>query len=136
MRVLVDTSVWIDFFNGHPSDEAEALAGLIADEVELVTCGVVIAELFQGIRRTESLPELERQFRDMECLRPSEPDSSLAAASLFRALRAEGITVRSTIDCLIVTLAAEHGAYVLARDRDIDQILGSGLTAARSLPAA
>ena len=50
MRVLVDTSVWIDFFNGHPSPEAETLAQLIEDEVELLTCGVVVAEFMQGIR--------------------------------------------------------------------------------------
>lgn len=135
MRVLVDTSVWVDFFNDHRSGEAELLAQLISDEVELVTCGLIIAELFQGIRRVESLRELERQFRDIDCLTPTEPDSYLAAASLFRALRAQGVTVRSTIDCLIVTLAAEHQTFLLARDRDVRQILASGLTSARALPS-
>lgn len=129
----MDTSVWADFFNGQPSEEAELLARLLADEVELVTCGVVIAEFFQGIRRTSSLRELERHFRDMECLSPIEPDSYLRAAALFRALRAKGITVRSTIDCLVVTLAAEHETFVLARDRDVRHILDSGMADARAL---
>jgi predicted nucleic acid-binding protein len=134
MRVLVDTSVWADFFNDAPTPEAELLARLIDDEVELVTCGVVIAEFFQGIRRSSSLPDLERHFRDMECLTPREPDSYLDAAALFRKLRASGVTVRSTIDCLIVTLAVEHNAFLLARDRDVRYILESGLTKARTLP--
>jgi predicted nucleic acid-binding protein len=133
VRVLVDTSVWADFFNQHPSAEAELLARLIADEVEVVTCGVVIAEFFQGIRKHATLAELERHFRDMECLSPTEPDSYLRAAALYRDLRAKGVTVRSTIDCLLVTLAAEHETFVLARDRDVWQILESGVTSARAL---
>ena len=133
MRVLVDTSVWVDFFNDYPSEEAELLARLLADEVELVTCGVVIAEFFQGIRKPSTLRELERHFRDMECLSPTEPDSYLRAAALYRELRAKGVTVRSTIDCLLVTLAAENDTFVLARDRDVRQILESGLTSARAL---
>jgi predicted nucleic acid-binding protein len=43
MRVLVDTSVWVDFFNQHPSPQAEMLARLLQDEMEILTCGIVIA---------------------------------------------------------------------------------------------
>ncbi|MCP3960996.1 MAG: PIN domain nuclease [bacterium] len=135
MKVLVDTSVWVDFFNEYPSREAEALARLLDDEVEILTCGVVIAEFFQGIRRVDTLPELESHFRDMECLVPREPDTYFAAAALYRDLRARGITIRSTIDCLIVCLTEEHSALLLAKDRDIAQILDSGLTGVRGVPA-
>ena len=134
MKVLVDTSVWVDFFNEHPSPEAKLLARLIDDEVEIVTCGVVIAELFQGIRRADSMEMLESHFRDMECLSPREPDTYYAAASLYRKLRAQGITIRSTIDCLIVRLAEESNVLLLAKDRDISLILDSGLVEARSVP--
>ncbi len=136
MRVLVDTSVWVDFFNGHPSREAAALTRLLEDEVEVVTCGVVLAEFLQGIRESKGLIELERHFRDMECLAPREPDTYFAAAELYRNLRAKGVTVRSTIDCLIARLAAEHGALLLARDRDLAGILSSGLSEARGLPVS
>ena len=134
MRVLVDTSVWIDFFNQHPSREAAALAGLLEDEVEIVTCGVVLAEFLQGVRKGRGLATLERHFRDMECLAPREPDTYFEAAALYRDLRSKGVTVRSTIDCLIARLAAEHGALLLARDRDLRAILESGLSNARALP--
>jgi predicted nucleic acid-binding protein len=134
MRVLVDTSVWADFLNDAPTLEAGLLARLIEDEVEIVTCGVVIAEVFQGIRRASTLPALERQFRDMECLTPREPDSYLAAAGLYRKLRAAGITVRSTIDCLIAVLAEEQGVFLLFRDQDLRRILDSGSTKARAMP--
>jgi len=134
MRVLVDTSVWVDFFNGAPTREAALLGRLISDEVELVTCGVVIAEFFQGIRKTRSRAELERQFRDMVCLEPVEPDTYFAAADLYRELRRRGVTMRSTIDCLIVKLAELHDVLLLARDRDITRILASGLTKASAVP--
>lgn len=133
MKVLVDTSVWVDFFNQYPSREADLLARLIEDEAEIVTCGVVIAEFFQGLRKASSPALLERHFRDMECLSPREPETYFAAALLYRELRGRGVTVRSTIDCLIVRLAAEHGVLLLSKDRDITSILASGLTDVRSL---
>ena len=134
MRVLVDTSVWIDFFNGHPSPEAEALAQLIEDEVELLTCGVVVAEFMQGIREEKALERLEFHFRDMDWLTPEEPQTYFSAAELYRRLRARGITIRSTIDCLITVLAQDHGAFILAKDRDMRLIVESGLLEVRQFP--
>ncbi len=127
MTVLVDTSVWVDFFNRHNSNEGDALARLIEDEAEIATCGVVLAEFFQGIRDRESLKTLEGFFRDMPLLTPREPDTYLAAAELYRGLRARGVSVRSSIDCLIVRMAQEADVLLLAKDRDINRIIESGL---------
>ncbi|MCD4748876.1 MAG: PIN domain-containing protein [Thermoanaerobaculales bacterium] len=134
MRVLIDTSVWIDFFNGHPSPEAEILAQLIEDEVELLTCGVIVAEFMQGIRDEKALERLEFHFRDMDWLTPEEPKTYFSAAELYRRLRARGITIRSTIDCLIAVLAQDHGTFLLAKDRDIRLIIESGLLDLREFP--
>jgi predicted nucleic acid-binding protein len=71
----------------------------------------------------------------MDWLSPGEPESYLTAAALYRALRADGVTVRSTIDCLLVVLAEENDVLLLARDRDIRQILRSDKTRARSVAA-
>jgi hypothetical protein len=131
--VLVDTSVWVDFFNRHPSPEAGVLTRLIEDEAELVTCGVVIAEFLQGVRRADTLPALEGHFRFITYLAPREPETYFAAAALFRGLKAQGITIRSTIDCLIACLAAENEVLLLAKDRDMTAILSSGLCEARGL---
>ncbi|MSP59398.1 MAG: PIN domain nuclease [Myxococcales bacterium] len=131
VRILVDTSVWVDFFNGHRSREADTLARCIEEREDIATCGVILAEFFQGIRRREDLRALEAYFREMPSLAPRDPDTYLAAAALFRNLRAKGVTVRSTIDCLIARLAEEHDTLILARDRDLAAILGSGLCRAR-----
>jgi predicted nucleic acid-binding protein len=135
LKVLVDTSVWVDFFNDHHSPQADTLAALIDDEVDIVTCGVIVAEVLQGFRNTRIVATIERHFSEMEWLTPEEPATYLAAAALFRDLRSRGVTIRSTIDCLIACLAGTGGALLLYKDRDLDRILESKLTGARALPS-
>ncbi|MEA2343455.1 MAG: hypothetical protein QOF63_1624 [Thermoanaerobaculia bacterium] len=134
MRILVDTSVWVDFFNGHPSPQAETLAHLIRDETDVVTCGLIVSEVLQGLRQSKSRVSIERHFREMDWLSPREPDTYLEAADLFRRLRVRGITIRSTIDCVIANLAAHHDALILSKDRDLTLIVESKLLALRSVP--
>lgn len=134
MKVLVDTSVWADFFNGFESAEQRALARLIAGDDEICTCGVVVAEVFQGLRRPAGRPEIEVLFRELVFLEPVGLEPYLRAADVCRRLRARGVTVRSTIDCLIAVIAEENGCDILSRDRDLAAILDSGLVEARALP--
>ncbi len=134
MRVLVDTSVWVDFFNGHPSKQAEVLARLIREDADLLTCGLVVSEVLQGLRHAKSLLTIERHLREMEWLTPNEPETYIEAANLFRQLRARGLTIRSTIDCVIASLAAHHDALILSKDRDLTVIVESKLLALRSMP--
>ncbi len=131
MKVLVDTSVWADFFNGFDSIEQRALARLIAGEDELCTCGVVVAEVFQGLRRPAGRGEIEGLFRELVFLEVTTIEPYLRAAALYRRLRGRGVTVRSTIDCLIAVIAEENGCEVLSRDRDLAAILDSGIVEAR-----
>ncbi len=133
MSVLVDTSVWVDYLNGHPSPEAAALDRLLLAGT-VATSGVIVAEVFQGLRRNAMHLALEARFRSLDCLEPGGLDAYLAAAQLYRELRARGITIRSTIDCLIVTVAARHSAWILAKDRDLTAIVRSGLVPVQAWP--
>ncbi len=130
MKVLVDTSAWVEFLNGTGSPEALAVDRLLASEDDVCTCGIVVAEVFQGIRREREA--LEEFFRKMTLLEASGLSTYLKAAELYRSLRRRGVTVRSTIDCLIAVLADENGCALLFRDRDLRLVLSSGLL---SLPA-
>jgi predicted nucleic acid-binding protein len=134
MRVLIDTSAWVEFLNGTGSPQHRAVTELIAGEDELCTCGVIVAELFQGLRRDQGRMELRKLFRDLVLLEPSGIDPYFKAADLYRGLRRKGVTVRSTIDCLIAVLAQEHGCCILARDRDLDLILEHGPGGMRAWP--
>jgi len=127
LRILIDTSAWIDFLNGVSSPERRAVADLLSGSNDLCTCGVIVAEVFQGLRKDKGRARLAELFRDLTFLEPEGIDLYFRAAELYRNLRKRGKTIRSTIDCLIMVLAEEHGCSVLARDRDMDTILASGL---------
>ena len=127
MRVLVDTSAWVDFLNGFPSPVADALAELLEGDDDVCTCGIVVAEVFQGLRRDEGRDAIRRSFEDLIFLEPPGIGLYLRAAELYRALRKRGKTVRSTVDCIIAVIAEDSGSALLAHDRDMDAILDSGL---------
>lgn len=127
MRVLVDSSAWIEFLNGNPSRTAEEVSKLLGSEHVLSTCGLIVAEVFQGLRRESGFGRVTSMFGDLDFLEPAGIVTYLRAAEVYRELRSRGITVRSTIDCILAVLAEENGCSVLARDRDLEAILGSGL---------
>jgi hypothetical protein len=94
----------------------------------------VVAEVFQGLRRDQGRDAIRRSFEDMAYLEPPGIHLHLRAAELYRALRERGKTVRSTVDCIIAAIAEAGGCALLARDRDMDLILDSGLLKARRWP--
>lgn len=131
MRVLVDTSAWVEFLNAHASPEREAVVRLLEGEDDVCTCGVIVAEVLQGLRRDRGRSGIRDFFAEMTFLEAVGMAPYVRAADLYRSLRRRGTTVRSTIDCLIAVLAEENDCAVLARDRDISTILASGLVAVR-----
>jgi hypothetical protein len=132
VRVLVDTSAWVEFLNGHRSPEREAVVRLLKGEDDICTCGVIVAEVLQGLRRESGRSEIQDLLAQMTFLEAAGMAPYVRAAELYRSLRRRGTTVRSTIDCLIAVLAEENDCALLARDRDISSILASGLVAVRS----
>ena len=119
--LVVDSSVWIDYFTGHPSPARETLRRLLHDgEVRIVVPDLVLFEVLRGFR-------LEREFRQARALMDSlsiEPvggaELALEAAQHYRSLRAAGVTVRSGVDVLIATFCIDRGYTLLHRDRDFD----------------
>jgi predicted nucleic acid-binding protein len=119
--LVVDSSVWIDFFNGRPSAGRETLRRLVREgEVRLVVPDLVLFEVLRGFR-------LEREYRQARSLLESLGVEStggtalaLEAAQHYRALRAAGVTVRSAIDVLLAAFCIENGYSLLHHDRDFD----------------
>lgn len=120
--MLVDTSVWIDYFNGHPSPEADRLARAIGDNEPILLCGIVITEILLGLRSDTEAARIAELLDAFE-LTP-EPDRTdyREAANLYRRCRAQGHTIRSTIDCLIAQACIRHGHDLLTKDRDFERI--------------
>ena len=115
--ILVDSSVWIDYFNGRRSRETDLLDDLLGSEV-LVTGDLILTEVLQGFANDR---DFRRARRALEIL-AFEPmvghDIAVASAINYRRLRARGITVRKTIDVIIATFCAATGHDLLHADRD------------------
>ncbi len=129
MKVLVDSSAWIEFLNGNPSPVRHAVVRLLEGQDDVCTCGVIVSEVLQGLRRDRERGAIEKVFAQMIFLDAVGIDLYVRAATLYRSLRRRGVTVRSTIDCLIAVLADKYECAILARDRDLSVIVASGLVA-------
>jgi predicted nucleic acid-binding protein len=119
--VVVDSSVWIDFFSGVRSSGVGVLQQLLQHaEVRIVVPDLVLFEVLRGFRHERD----HRQARAlMESLSIEDTGSArlaVAAADHYRSLRRAGITVRSAIDVLIASFCIEQGYSLLHNDRDFD----------------
>ena len=114
--ILVDTSVWVDFFRGAGSPEADRLAQAVDDD-DVCLCGLILTEVLQGI---PSAREHRRVRRLLEALiyLPMERRDYVLAADLYRAARAKGKRIRNTVDCIIAACAISHNVPLLQKDKD------------------
>lgn len=119
--VLVDTTVWIDFFADRNEPQVAMLQELIEKEEDLSLCGVILAEVLQGIRFDPDFTKTKAYLSDLIFLPMGQP-TFLRAAEIYRSLRKKGITIRKPVDCMIASVAIEYDIHLLHNDRDFDPI--------------
>lgn len=119
--VLVDTSIWIDFFKGIETSETISLEKLIKTEESISYSGIILQELFQGVNSSKQRNLIDDYFSPFLELFPQK-STYLLAARIFRESRSNGHPIRSSIDCLIAALAIENNCKLLHRDRDFGYI--------------
>jgi predicted nucleic acid-binding protein len=117
--VIVDTSVWIDFLAGRSNVETEWLARELVQQRMGLT-DLILCEVLQGVRGERAFAEVQEQLLEFEVFDSGGAEVAVAAARNYRSLREQGLTVRTTIDCLIATFCLENGHSLLHRDRDFD----------------
>jgi len=117
--ILVDTSVWVDFFNSSWGQGRIELQRMIAAAESLALTGVVVAEVLQGI--TRDAQEIAHYLSQWPLLEPRGFATYAEAAAIFRLARAKGVSL-TTIDALIAAIAIEHAASVFTLDKDFSQI--------------
>jgi predicted nucleic acid-binding protein len=117
--VIVDTTVWIDYFGGVKNAESDWLDREIPQQ-RLGLTDVILREVLQGIREEESCARVLREMRRFEVFETGGAELAIAAARNFRRLRQRGYTVRKTIDCWIATFCIRDGHALLHRDRDFE----------------
>jgi predicted nucleic acid-binding protein len=116
--ILVDTSVWIEFLAG------KRAASLREDDLpDFVTCGPVVQEVLQGLWPGPESDAFREAFLAIPVLSDPIPLALfLSAADIYRQGRRRGLTIRSSVDCLIAAIAIENRVPVWHRDRDFTAI--------------
>jgi predicted nucleic acid-binding protein len=116
---LVDSSVWIDYFNGVSSPESDLLDAMIG--VESIAVGdIILTEVLQVFRHDAHWRRARQALLQFPVLELVGTEIAISAAENFRRLRRRGITVRKTVDSIIATYCIVHSMPLLHRDRDFD----------------
>lgn len=115
--ILVDSSVWIDFFRGTASAETDRLDDLLGRTPVLIG-DLILAEVLQGFTAERDFNTALRMLGALECVDLAGRDIAVQAARNFRLLRSKGVTVRKTIDTIIATRCIESDMALLFSDRD------------------
>ena len=119
--ILVDTSVWIDFFAGRDLQHVAALEQFIIDSENLALCGIVMTEILQGIADDTTYRRVQRYLSPLIML-PMPETVFIRAAAIYRKLCKTGITIRKSNDCIIAATALEHHCQLLHNDKDFTPI--------------
>jgi predicted nucleic acid-binding protein len=121
--ILVDSSVWIDYFRGTSNRPVEQLAAWLSGGDATVDLGVADLVVFE-VMRGFAAPKAQRRSRDLllalDVVEIGGLDNALRAAEHYSGLRAQGYTVRSPIDVLLASYCIAHGHMLLHRDADFD----------------
>jgi predicted nucleic acid-binding protein len=119
--VVVDSSVWIDFFCGAQRPGVGVLQQLLQHgEVRIVVPDLVLFEVLRGFRHERDHRQARTLMESLSIEDTGGARLALAAADHYRSLRRAGVTVRSAIDVLIASFCIEQGYSLLHNDRDFD----------------
>jgi len=117
--ILVDTTIWIDFFREkEKSKQAEILQQIIEEEKSICICPIIYQEILQGIKEDNTFNEIKIILQSIPMI--DIPILTVAdyAVDLYRDLRKKGITIRKPYDCLIASYAILEDIYLLHNDSD------------------
>jgi predicted nucleic acid-binding protein len=117
--IVVDTTVWIDYFGGSANRHTEWLDREL-DRQRLGLTDLILCEILQGVRDEATFKRLRRTLCEFEVFSTGGIELAVASAQNYRRLRSRGYTIRKTIDCLIATFCLTEGHTLLHRDHDFD----------------
>ncbi|SDF47998.1 MULTISPECIES: PIN domain nuclease [unclassified Duganella] len=117
--ILVDSSVWIDFFRGNSTPQTDALDAILGHE-PLAIGDLILVEVLQGFRLDRDFHQAQRLLTSLTVIDLGGRAVAIQAAHNFRALRLFGVTIRKTIDTLIATRCINDSYALLYSDKDFD----------------
>ena len=115
--ILVDSSVWIDFFNGTENSETDKLNEILGLE-EVVIGDLILAEVLQGFRSDTDFKTAKNVLTSLTVHGLLGKELAIKSANNFRKLRKKGVTIRKTADVIIATYCIENKMPLLSTDKD------------------
>ena len=120
--ILVDTSVWIDFFNGRNTPHRKRLHDLLEGDEDICLIEIILMEVLQGIKEDKQHRTIKDYFFALTILQSIPVETFLHASDIYRMCRKKGMTIRKAVDCLISAVAIENDAELLHNDSDFNRI--------------
>ena len=120
--IVVDTSVWIDYFNGENNAATDTLFILLGTD-EILIGDLILTEVLQGFQRDQAFKKAIELLRPFPIVSMLGPDMAVHSARNYRLLRRRGVTVRKTIDVMIGSYCLAQGLPLLYADRDFDPMV-------------
>ncbi len=124
-RLVVDSSIWIDFFNNKTSPQIEHLRTVMLEQAmssPIIILPVIMQEVLQGIESDRFYTTIKDNLSGLDYIDYDIYEFSVKAAELFRHLRRKGVTIRKANDCLIAALCIHFDCPLFHKDKDFDNI--------------
>lgn len=133
MSLLVDSSVWIDYFNGVVTPQTDFLDAALGKQ-EIIVGDLILTEVLQGFREDNEFKQAQAALLSFTVVPIVGQRIAIQSANNYRILRKKGVTIRKTVDCLIATFCMENKVQLLQADRDFNafvehfdlQVVGTG----------
>jgi predicted nucleic acid-binding protein len=120
--ILVDSSVWINYFNGKITWQTEILDQIL-QQIPVYTGDLILTEVLQGFRKDHEYKKAKEVLSILPCKNIGGYDIAIQSAENYRRLRKKGITIRKTIDIIIGTFCIVENITLLHDDRDFDPMM-------------
>ncbi len=120
--ILVDTSVWIKFFNKSESIQAKILKNLLEEEMEICSTELIVTEILQGIGNERLFTQVKKYLLEFPIFEAKGIQTYIHAANIYRTCRRKGKTIRKTIDTIIAAIAIENKLELFHDDKDFNSI--------------
>lgn len=116
-KIIVDTSIWIDYFNGQDNAHCDFLENLLSLH-KVAICDVILLEILQGFKNDKDYENAKTLLLNLNVYETMNSDNSILYADYYRQLRKKGITIRKTIDVIIAGFCIKNNLPLLFSDRD------------------
>lgn len=119
--IVVDSTVWIDFFNGRSSHKCILLEKVMQTD-RIILLDIIKIELLQGTKTDADFNNMNRALSLLQWENALDSSTISLSIEIYRTLRKKGITIRKTIDTIIAAYCIHHGYPLLHHDRDFTHI--------------